>query len=186
MDLFSLGEAYVQKHARPGEDWEQARDRLGAEVAHRYSLLPACEVCAEGAGNAQIAAEKHRLGLCVLWLAAWPKAALSQRLFDAAVEQTALHARAQAVLVRGKIQSMLGRLSAEPHPINAIRAACAAAGYIQACEDLGLFEHEELAGWLQETHVAHEQAAADFVRQFHQRDPDALPWRSSMHQKVDE
>lgn len=175
----SLDEAYVQRHARPGEDWAQARDRLAGEVFQRYCLLPACEVCAAEADNADIAAERHRLGNCARSLTVWPETALSQRLFDAAVEQSALHTQVQAALVRANIESRLKRISNEQHPINAVRAACTVGGYIRACEDLCLFEPAQIAAWLQEAHLAHQQAEADFVQQFHRRDPEALPWRSA-------
>lgn len=45
-----LDDEYVRKHARPGEEWDQARRRLNNEVAERYSQLPGCVTCSHGAG----------------------------------------------------------------------------------------------------------------------------------------
>lgn len=174
-----LDEDYVRKHARPGEDWGQARSRLEGVVASRYRNLPVCAVCAAGAGSLEIAVQRHSLGMCAASLSEWPAAALSQRMFDAAHEQSAKHTSALEAIARANIQSRLHHIQAQTHPINAIRAACGAGGYIEACCELGLFGHEELNGWRQQVHQEHQKAEAAFVRQFHERDPDALPWRSA-------
>jgi hypothetical protein len=154
----SLDDAYVQKHARPGEKWEQARLRLIAEVSNRYYRLPACEMCAEDSINAQIAVEKHTLGICAIGLTAWPEAALNQRVFDVATEQSALHTRAQSALVRRKIQTKLMNISNDQNPKNVIRSAFTTGGYIRACEDLCLFAPQEIADWLQEANILYQKA----------------------------
>lgn len=174
-----LEEDFVQKNARPGEDWDQARRRLEGEVARRYCKLPACDICAVGANCLQSAVERHSLGMCSASLSEWPAAAISQRLFEAAHEQSAVHTRAQEAIARGNIQARLQNIQVQPHPINALRLACAAGGYIEACDQLGLFDPGELNRWRQEVHRLHHKAETDFVRQFHERDPDALPWRSA-------
>jgi hypothetical protein len=117
--------------------------------------------------------------MCSASLSEWPAAAMSQRLFDAAHEQSETHTRAQEAIARGNIQSRLHHIQVQTHPINALRLACAAGGYIEACDELGLFDPGELNRWRQQVYMAHQKAEADFVRQFHQRDPDALPWRSA-------
>jgi hypothetical protein len=174
-----LDEDYVRKNARPGEEWDHARSRLGGEVARRYCKLPVCEICAAGTNSFQLAVERHSLGMCSASLSEWPAAAMSQRLFDAAHEQSETHTRAQEAIARGNIQSRLHHIQVQTHPINALRLACAAGGYIEACDELGLFDPGELNRWRQQVYMAHQKAEADFVRQFHQRDPDALPWRSA-------
>lgn len=125
-----LDEDYVRKHARPGEDWGQARSRLEGVVASRYRKLPVCAVCAAGAGSLEIAVQRHSLGMCAASLSEWPAAALSQRMFDAAHEQSAKHTSALEAIARANIQSRLHHIQAQTHPINAIRAACGAGGYI--------------------------------------------------------
>lgn len=174
-----LQDEYVRKHARPGEDWDEARRRLGGEVARRYRKLPICEICAMGAESMKIAAERHSLGMCAAYLSEWPAAAMSKSLFDAAREQSATHTRAQAAIARGNIEWRLQHIQCQTHPINAIRLACQVGGYIDACEELGLFEPVEIIEWRKQVQMEHQKAEADFVRQFHQRDPDALPWRSA-------
>lgn len=174
-----LDPTYVRKNARPGEEWEHALFRLEREVVKRFCKLPVCEVCSAGERDLASAAATHASGECTVNLTAWPAAALSQRVFEAVTEQSALHTRAQAALARSRIQLRLHNITHETHPINALRAACAVEGYIQACAELGLFEPQELADFQRLTHEAHQKAEADFVRQFHERDPNALPWRSA-------
>lgn len=174
-----LDEAYVRKNARPGEDWDQARRRLEGAVARLYCKLPVCEICAVGANSLQSAAERHSLGMCSANLSEWPAAAKSRRFFEAAQQQSAVHTRAQEAIARGNIQARLQHIQMQTHPINALRLACTAGGYIEACNELGLFDPGELNKWRQAVHRLHHKAETDFVRQFHQRDPDALPWRSA-------
>lgn len=174
-----LDDDYVRQYARPGEEWAVARDRVEGEVAYRYRHLPTCEVCAVQSGDMVCAAERHRLSSCWVGLEAWPPEALSPRLFDAAHAQSAKHVKAQAALARVEVRNHLAHIQRQPHPINALTAACKAEGYLAACDALGLFERGELVEWKLAVYAAQERARMAFVEQYHRRDPEALPWRAA-------
>lgn len=173
----TLDDAYVSKHAHPGEDWVQARKRLDSEVAQRYCQLPACPVCAAQANGVEHAAYLHGLGMCAAGLEAWPSAALSPLLFDAAQAQSAQHNKALAAIARGQVQGRLAHIKAQEYPVNALMAAHEAQGYLKACADLGLFEWAELVPMQQEVTAEEQRARSAFMAQYRERHPDALPWR---------
>ena len=174
-----LDDDYVRKHARAGEDWAPARDRLEGEVAHRYRHLPVCEICAAQSTDMAGAADRHRLSSCWVGMDAWPAAALSPRFFDAAHAQSDQHVKAQAALARVDVLNHLAHIKRQPHPINALTAAYKAEGYLAACDALNLFECAELVEWRLAVYAAQEQARAAFIEQYHRRDPEALPWRAA-------
>ena len=174
-----LDDDYVRKHARAGEDWAPARDRLEGEVAHRYRHLPVCEICAAQSTDMAGAADRHRLSSCWVGLDAWPAAALSPRLFDAAHAQSVEHTRAQAAIARIAVRNQLTHIERQPHPINALMTAVKAEGYLAACDALGLFERAELVEWQLAVYAAQERARTAFIEQYHRRDPETLPWRAA-------
>lgn len=175
-----LDDEYVRKHARAGEDWQPARTRLDGEVQARYCGLPTCEVCASESESMGAAGERHRLGLCVMALDAWPAAALSPRLFEAAHVQSAAQVKAMAALARAQIELRLAAVSQQSHPINALNGAYSVEGFLQACRALDLFGNDEWLDLLEEVSAVREQAREAFIQQYQARDPQAVPWRAAL------
>lgn len=170
-----LDDAYVRKHARPGETWDEARNRLEGEVYQRYTELPGCVECAQQANGVEHAEYLHRFGQCLG--NKWPEAALSAELFNAAKAQHLHRKRDLAAIARGNIRAMLAHIDAQMYPINALMQAVKVVGYLQSCRHLDLFENSEQCDFDLAAFAAEERARKAFKQQYEQHDPEALPWR---------
>lgn len=175
-----LDDEYVRKHARRGEEWDQARRRLINEVAERYSQLPGCVNCSHGAGCVEEARAAHALtGLatCLGPDEKWPAEALEPELFKEALAQHQHRTEDLAAIARGHVHSLLVHMRNQDYPINAFMVSRELKGYLQSCRDLGLFGRDELMKLEMDLHESAQKAREAFIKQFRENNQSALPWR---------
>lgn len=172
-----INEAYVEKHARPGEEWEAARSRLIGELFERFTRIPDCPTCLLETGSIVLAEEHHARGGCtnLYELDVWPAEALSAKRLAAHHGHRLRHLDAQRFIARQKVARYLDNIDAKEHPLHAMMASMAAKGFMSACEHLGVFEHPELMQLQHAVLVRLERAQEAFFQLVKDGSPDAVP-----------
>lgn len=166
-----LDDAYIGRHALPGEDWQQARMRLESLVFQRYQELP-CPACAAKANSMAHAALVHMHGDCSLGKAEWPAAALNPAFFKTAQEQCAKQTESMAAVARNCITVWLDRLThSSGLPLDQLLVATRLMGFLEACDALGVFTESEQLELLNKAHRFGAQAERELLRQGSERDP---------------
>lgn len=170
-----LDDLYVRKHARPGEDWEPARQRLESEVSIRHTHIPDCPICVQNEPTMEMAEYEHSRGLCLP--DAWSAEALDQRKLDQQKHYRQAHIGAMTVIARKNVKNRLDCINSQIHPVNALLETRALHGFLDACEVLGVFQKNELLDMRLIAHQEEEKHQRAFMEKYTTGDTDAIPWR---------
>lgn len=179
-DLRVLDDEFVRKHARPGENWDQARSRLNGEVAERFFQLPGCVICSVDSSSVEEARSKHGsagIHTCRGLDEGWPAVAIEPEQFMKAIAQHQHRTEDLSAIARNRVNDLLHSLRIQNYPINAYMVSRVLDGYLQSCSDLGLFDNDELYTYKKEMHELSQKAREAFIKQFRENDQSALPWR---------
>lgn len=169
-----IDDEYVRKHARPGEDWDQARRRVEGEVYERASQLPGCVLCAEQSLSVEEAQSRHELGVCGHG-DELPAAAFDPALFNETVAQYQSRHADLASIAQGNFDLLMLNADRQTYAVNKLMILNQAEGYLQACTDLNLFDWEQLQEMRIRVGQAEIAPRKEFIAQVN--NPDILPWR---------
>lgn len=169
-----IDDDYVRRHARPGEDWDQARRRVEGEVHERANQLPGCVICAEQSTSVTEAQYLHERGTCSAY-GELPEAAFDPQRFDEAVAAHESRNADLAAIARVNFELLLQEASIQGYPVNVLRVLNQAEGYLKACKDLNLFDPAELAELRERVFLAESTPRKQFIKQV--GNPSILPWR---------
>ncbi|WGK63493.1 hypothetical protein QAO71_17135 (plasmid) [Halopseudomonas sp. SMJS2] len=169
-----IDDDYVRKHARPGENWDQARRRVEMEVNERASQLPGCVVCAEHSSSVIEAEYRHERGMCRIYSEP-PEAAFDSRKFDEALAEHESRNADLAAIARVNFEMLMHDAGIQGYPVNVLRVLSQAEGYLKACKDLNLFDQAELNDMRERVFLAECTPRKQFIEQV--ANPSILPWR---------
>lgn len=172
-----LDDAYVTRHSRPGEDWDDAHHRLVGEITDRYTKIPDCPLCSEEARSVAEARDTHLEGSCRTRIEEWPAAALDARVFKVVIAHHEQQRLAQAVIARQKMERYLDSMNLQEHPVNALVVSWEAQGYLNSCEQLDLLDRSELQAMQQAIYDVQKVQRPAFMQQYRDNDLKGMPWR---------